>query len=224
MQLSCTGVCSQSAIIGHEEQYSVVGEVVFVQIVHQVAEAFVHAFNQGGIRCFYRGKSFVQIFLVETHVGLDRRMDGIMGHVEEERLVRCPGVVQSFLGFYGKGFGEEYVFAVIFFQSGYGSQRAFSAGFVSEVLHAVVAGGRACRMTGYVHVKTHFQRIGSGRVISSEVGFAAMNGVVTVVLEHLCQRGDLRGAFHTRFLTDTVDIPFGVYHNGVRLFVGGILA
>ena len=64
-------------------------------------------------------------------------------------------------------------------------------------------------MAGYVHVKAHFQRIGSGRVISSEVGFAAMDGVVTVVLEHLCQRGDLRGAFHTRFLTDTVDIPLG---------------
>ena len=67
-------------------------------------------------------------------------MDGIMGHVEEERLVRFPGVVQSFLGFYGKGFGEEYVFAVIFFQSGYGSQRAFTVCFVTEILLAIVAG------------------------------------------------------------------------------------
>ena len=112
---------------------------------------------------------------------------------------------------------------MILFQSGYGSQRAFSVRLVSEVLHAVVAGGRTCRMTGYVHVKAHFQRIGSGRVVGPEVGFTAMDGVVTVVFEYLCQRGNLRGAFHTGLLANAVNVPFGINHNGVRLLVGGIL-
>ena len=77
MQLSCTGVCSQSAIIGHEEQYSVVGEVVFVQIVHQVAEAFVHAFNQGGICLLYT--SYIAAFQVHNPAIFDKSIKEIGG-------------------------------------------------------------------------------------------------------------------------------------------------
>ena len=81
MQLSGTGVRGQPAVIGHEKQDGVIGEIILIQIVHQVAEAFVHTLYQCGIRRFYRGKTFVQILLVETHIGLDRSVYGVMSHV-----------------------------------------------------------------------------------------------------------------------------------------------
>ena len=79
-------------------------------------------------------------------------------------------------------------------------------------------------MSGYVHFKPHFQRVGSGSAFSTEVGFSAMNGVIAMVFEHFGQGGDLCGPFHARLLTNAVNVPFRINHDRVGLFMGSVLA
>ena len=81
MQFSGTGMCSQSAIIGHEKNDCIFCQMVAFQIVHQISQTFIHPFNEGGIGGLYGWKSFIQIFLIEAIVRLYRRMNGIMSHI-----------------------------------------------------------------------------------------------------------------------------------------------
>ena len=78
-------------------------------------------------------------------------------------------------------------------------------------------------MSGYVHLKPHFQRVSSGSAFSTEVGFSAMNGMIAVGFEHFGQGGDLCSPFHARLLTNAVNVPFRINHDRVRLFMGSVL-
>ena len=171
VQLSCN-----SPPLSDMKSSTVLSVGCFVQIVHQVAEAFVHTFNQGGAYAgFYRGSPLSRYF-AETLSG----WIGVwmaMGHAEGRKACPLSGIVQSFLSFYGKGAGEEYIFAMIFFSV----QPAASGLFPLACFRS----SAACRSSE--------ESLSHGRLYSrSEIfmdqpraslvsGLPAMNGVVTVV-------------------------------------------
>ena len=68
--------------------------------------------------------SFLLVFLVEAHVFVQRDMDGIVGHVEIERLVVFLRLVKRLDRFQRQGFGGERLRAPIFFEAGDGHQRS----------------------------------------------------------------------------------------------------
>ena len=148
----------------------------------------------------------------------------IMSHIQEEGLITLLCIIQGFFCFQCECFAQKCICTVIFFQTWYGSQRAFTIGFVSKVLFTVITCRGTCGMSGYIHFKSHFQRIFTRSIIGSEMSFPTVYSVITVVFQNLCQRGDLSCSFYSRFLANTVYIPFRIYHDGVRLLVCCIFA
>ena len=85
----------------------------FLQFDHQVSEGLVHAFDQGGVGLGVFVCSRLRVVSGEAWVGLERGMQGIVRHVEEEGLLLCDAGFDVSIGFQGEGFGEEGVGAVV---------------------------------------------------------------------------------------------------------------
>ena len=68
--------------------------------------------------------SLLFVFLVEAHVLIQWNMDGIVGHVEVERLVVFLRLVERLDRLQCQGFGSECFRAPILFEAGDGHQRS----------------------------------------------------------------------------------------------------
>ena len=83
----------------HENDNGIVGFSAFFQPVHPIAQTLVHAFNPCGVCGFLVGHAFFLVFVVETFVLVQWDVDGILGHIQVERLVVLLSFVQSFDSF-----------------------------------------------------------------------------------------------------------------------------
>ena len=89
----------KSSVVAHENDNGIVGFSAFFQPVHQIAQTLVHAFDQCGVCSFMVGHTFFLVFVVETFVLVQGDVDGVLGHIQVERLVVLLGFVQSFDSF-----------------------------------------------------------------------------------------------------------------------------
>ena len=78
--LVCTAYCI-TTIIGHENNHCIIYNAFPVHIIHQIPQTLIHSLQQSSILRLFVRKSFINIFLVETLVRLERGMYGIMTHV-----------------------------------------------------------------------------------------------------------------------------------------------
>lgn len=126
------------------------------------------------------GVLFRKPLVIAAHV--EGGMDGVMGHVQVERLVRLPGVfpngVQAFQRLLRQGFRQECVvfIVIIFIQSA-----------DMEIPRAVFPGTPVVRRAAYfragdIVVKAEEPGIGSGRIFGAEMSFSAVDGGITLFL------------------------------------------
>ena len=131
-----------------------------------------------------------------------------MRHIEEERLVVLLCLIQCFGCFLCQCFGDEYIFAPVFIQSGDGKPRArFSIRTVTEVSFTEIACQTAASMSGDVYFKAEVIRVFARSIYCPPVGFTAMDGMIAVIFQYLGHRSNLVGMFDTRHFTDTVHVP-----------------
>ena len=95
------GMRAESAVVGGEDDEGVLREAELVELVEQRAEAGVHAFDHRGViffnlRDIILGAGVIRVFVasVEPGVGLDGHVDGVMGHVQVERLAELGRIVE----------------------------------------------------------------------------------------------------------------------------------
>ena len=117
------GLGSQSAVVAHEDDNSVVGLTVLFQPVHQVAQTLVHTFDERGIGSLLVAQPLAHVLGEKAHVLVDRHMDGIMSHIQVERLVVLFGLVQRLDSLARQGLGSEDSSPPVILQSGNGHQR-----------------------------------------------------------------------------------------------------
>ena len=120
-------------------------------MIEHVVERFVHARNKRGKGLGVLGSARVCVVGGEAGVGFKRRMHGVMGKVQEERLVAFDDLSDVFLGLNGEGFGEECLGAMIFVQMRHGMVRTPRA--FAIILFAKITAGRPEGSTAHVDVE-----------------------------------------------------------------------
>ena len=205
-----------SAIVGHEEHDGVLRHVLagFLQEVEQVAQALVHARHERGPVDFALVKHGFQLLVVhalieagETVVLVVGHMDGVVRHIEVERLALGDGFLHRLDGFEGKRLGEERVRAPVLLQPDDGLRRTLAV-----VLRGQEATRRTVASAGNVDVVAHGQRVLAGRGARPVMGLAAMDGVVSVLAQNLGERRHQRGVLRIvcrahRVGLDAVEAP-----------------
>ena len=121
----------------------------------------------------------------EAGVGFKRRMHGVMGKVQEERLVAFDDLSDVFLGLNGEGFGEECLGAMIFVQMRHGMVRATRA--FAIILFAEITAGRPEGSAAHVDVEAEVQRLRSLTAVRSKVRLANVDGLVAFCAQHAGQ-------------------------------------
>ena len=114
------GLGSQSAVVAHEDDDGVVGLTVLFQPVHQVTQTLVHTLDERSIGSLLIAQPLAHILREKAHVLVDRHMDGIMSHIQVERLVVLLGLVQRLDSLARQGFGSKDTCPPIILQSGNG--------------------------------------------------------------------------------------------------------
>ena len=104
------------AVVAEEEDQRVLGDAECVEMVEHVAERLVHALDQGGEGLGGCGFAGVLVMSGETRIGMKRRVDGVVGQVEKERLAVCDRLGDVLLGLDGQGLGEKGLGAVVFLE------------------------------------------------------------------------------------------------------------
>ena len=212
-----------SSVVTTEQDDGIVGFSVLFQPVHDVAQTLVHAFDEGGVGCFLVRHAFLLVLVIEAHILVDRDVDGIMRHVEVERLVVFLGFVEGFQGFLCQGFGDEGACFPVFLQSRNRHERGgVSFLIVSVVQFTQVGSQSACRMTGNVRFKAEVAGVLSRSVDGSPVCLSAMDGVVAAVFQVLHERLGHEGVVRAFHLRNAVVVPVGKLQHlalGIRGFV-----
>ena len=215
---------TEATVVTHKKDDGPVGFAMRFDPVHQIAEALVHPFDQGGIGRLSGVHSFVELFGIEAHVFIDGDMDGVVCHIKEEGLSVLLRLVEGADGFERKRLGREDVLAVIFFESRDGKGRLRTAiGTVSEVLFAEVTGQASRGMSRNVDFEAEMCGVFARRINGAEVCLSAMNGMVSVLFEQLYERGRTVSLFDTRHLADSVHIPLRK-SKGITLGIGRLVA
>lgn len=127
----------------------------------------------------------------EARIGLEGRVDGVVGEVEEERLPLLGGSGDEVFGLQGERFGEEEILAVIFFEVRNGMAGALGR-FFAEVLSSEIAAGSADGSAGDVDVEAEFGRVGSVGGAGTEMALADVKRAVAGVAEETGQ-SDIAG-------------------------------
>ena len=207
---------SLSAVVGHEQHHRIAGHIgVGFQIIENVAQTLVHALHQSGMIDFLLIQHGIKLLVVivgivgrKARVGIVRRVDGIVRHVEIERLVALNGFFNGLEGLNGQRFGEERAGAVILFET----RHVETAGpvFIFGQITARPAIGR----TGNIDIEAKLERVGPRRGFGAEMCLAAMDGIVAVVVQ------DLRQRRHGRTVREVVRIGHTSRLNAVVVPVG----
>ena len=161
-------------------------------------------------RIIYSFPICIHIIFGETNVGIVRRVYGIMRHIEEKRLPTRDGLADGFQRFECQCFCKKCAAGIILFQSRY-VEIAFPVVFLCQI-----TGRCTISSTRNVHLKAETGRVGTRCGLCSEVRFAAVDGVITVVFEQLWQSGNERGEMSVvlarhRVGLNAVAIPVGRY-------------
>ena len=141
----------------------------------------------------------------EAGVGIERRMHGVMGQMEEEGLFFLHCGADMDFGFEGEGFGEEDVLAVIFLQirhrliSGRGFTLIFWVLRSVEMLGSKIAPGSADGAAGHIDIKAKLGRVRPVKSARRKVAFAHMDGSVAIGAQQ-SRQGD-------GFLAEALPIP-----------------
>ena len=194
----------EAAVVRHEDDDGVFIQIVLFQVLPDVAQALVHPLDQGGVAFFVVGPVvavvrvgvvFRKPLVIAAHV--EGGVDGVMGHVQVEGLVRLLGVVpdgvQAFQHLLSQGLCQEDVVFIIVV--------LIQAADV-EVPRAVFLGAPVVRRAadfraGDVVVKAEEFGIGPRGIFGAEVGLPAVDGGIALFFEQGGQtqhRG--KGLFH----------------------------
>ena len=112
-----------TAVVAHEKDDGVVGLAVGIQPRQEVAEALVHAFDEGGVGGVLGAEALTDVLVVETAVAVDGDVDSVVGHIEEEGLPVVLHGVEGVDGFLREGFGGEGAGAPVGVEVGDGERR-----------------------------------------------------------------------------------------------------
>ena len=192
---------SVSAVVGHENDQRPVGHAQFLEVIHQIPQGFVHAADQGAeiaeiaadgnsrFKGRARGISIVVPVGVRLVVPL---VDGVMGHVREERRILIHGGLDLLLHLQRQGICQEIPLPVF--------RRSGSVIFLqvrnmgvpgAELILSTVGGGLSGGAAGYVDVKSQVGWIGIKLVGRGEVGLSHRDSPVAGILQHAGERNFL---------------------------------
>ncbi len=146
-------------VVAEEEDERVLRDAQRIEMIEDVAERLVHAFDQGGESLGGCGLAGVLVVGGETRIGVEGRMHGVVREVEEEGLAGLHRIGDARLGLDGQRLGQKRLGAVVFLQVRNGVGRPLLT--VAVVLRAVVAAGRPDRTTGDVDVEAEVLRLGT---------------------------------------------------------------
>src|SRR3712207_6434063 len=135
-------------------------------------------------------------------------MDGIMGHVKEERLLVFLGLVHGREGFLGESFGKECARAPVLSQAGNGESRRGSAVLAVAVVALTEVGGRrSTRMSCDIDIESPCRWVLSGRIHGTPMGLAAVYGMVAIVAQNLHEGTGVIGVFGGAYGRNAVYVP-----------------
>ena len=218
-----SGAGGISSVVTAEQDDGIVRLPVLFQPVHEVAQALVHAFNERGIGCFLVRHSFLFVLVEEAHVLVDRDVDGIMRHVEVERLVVFLGFVEGFQCLLCQGFGDKGTCFPVFLQSRNRHERGGVTFLVVSVVQFTQIGSQpACRMAGNVRFKAEVAGVLSRSVDGSPVCLSAVDGVVAAIFQVLHERLGHEGVVRAFHLRNAVVVPVGKLQH-LALGIGGFV-
>ena len=119
-------------------------------------------------------------------------------------------LVERMNGFLRECFGDECACLPIFFESRHRHQRRGSAvGVVAVVEFAQIGGKTAGSVTGNVDVEPKVMRVLTRGVDCSPMRLAAVNGVISGVVQQLHHRGGDKRVWRAGSLANAVVVPFG---------------
>ena len=93
------------AIVAQKDDEGVLRDAERLEVVEEVAEGFVHALDQRGEGLGVGGFARILVVSGEARIGLEGRVDGVVGEVEEERLPLLGGSGDEVFGFQRERFG-----------------------------------------------------------------------------------------------------------------------
>ena len=186
--------------------------------MHQVAQTLVHAFDKRGIGRLLFRQSLAEITVQITRVGVDGDMDGVVCHVQEEGSVQDLGTVEGSDGLARQGLCDKGSRLPILLQSRHRHGRcSLSLGIVAVIPLAVVGGKTSCGMAGNVDIETEMSGVGSRRSDGSPMRLAAMNGMVSGIVQQLHKGGGNIGTWRAGVLRNAVDVPLRRGDLGMRI-------
>ena len=174
------------AIVAEENHQRVFRHTEFLKMIEHVVERFVHTRNERGEGLGVFGFAGVRIMGGKARVGFKRRMDGVMGEVQEERLLALDDLGDVFLGLQGQGLGKKGFRAVILVQMRHGMVRAPRA--LAVIFLRVITARCPERRAAHVDVEPEIQRLRSFASVRSKVRFAYVDGLVAFRAQHARQR------------------------------------
>jgi hypothetical protein len=140
------------AVVTKEDDQGVVSHFEFVELVEEISEGFVHAFDEGGVSLSVFVLSRFCVVPGKAWIGLKGGVQGIVRHVEEERLLLFNTSFDVSICFERQGFGQEGVRAVVFLQ-----MRDRGLTILSVSLLSVITAGLACGEAADVDIETEVE-------------------------------------------------------------------
>ena len=187
-----------AAIVAEEKDESVLRHLERLELVEEIAEALVHALDEGGEGDRIRLQAFVRIIRRKARISLERGMHRVVGEVEKEGLFLLYRRRDELVGLDGEGFGEEGVAAMIGFETGHG---AFGPGpHRAVVLLAEVAARCPDRASREVDLETDLRGIRAVVPFGTKMSLPRVDRAIAPLAQ------DTRESEVARFQADPVPI------------------
>ena len=168
-------------VVAEEDDQGVLRDAELLQMVHHVPQGLVHALDERGVSAGGLAVRSILIMSDKALVNLEGIMYGVVGKIQEERLLCGDGRIDLRKGFQGQCFREESLGAVIFLQPGHGAGARAAEEAVAVL--AQVAAGFADGRAGDVDVEPEVQRILARMPERREMALAHVDGPVTGLLQ-----------------------------------------
>ena len=103
-------------VVRHKYDYRIVFNPQTADMLHQVAQRLIHAFQHRGINSFEIRQTHLLVFIQKTAVFFPRGMDGIVGDIKIKRLFLIYRLFHLTGSLQSQCFSEINIFAMILFQ------------------------------------------------------------------------------------------------------------
>ncbi len=180
---SGSAMCTQPAVVRHEEHHRVGGQTQAIKACEHIAKALVHAFHDPSIHGFHIIQAGVSILLIKAFVFSEWHVHRIVTEVQKKRLVIGSSPLNRRDGLKGKGFGEERVRAVIFFQPRHIPYAIALAPGGAVVLLPKVTPGASGGMSGNIDIEPDVLWVRPGCADRTEVSLADVDRMVPRVAQ-----------------------------------------